>query len=209
MSAAGRPVEDQLRNLDSAAFTTMHILDRVPALFSDREQYAAWRSAIGRGLNVDPLCLVVVGSTGVGISLSPKKEKFLKPFHQGSDVDLAVISSWHFEEAWRLLRSLGPVDRLRTQSKDKADFLKMHRGHLVFDGAIATDMWLPHLPFGPQWASTLGRAATMNPTKDREVKARLYRDFDSLRDYQRSNVERRKADLLESTVKGSTVGFSS
>jgi hypothetical protein len=198
-------MEKQLRTLDAAAFTTLHILDRVPAIFPNREQYAAWRSTIGRGLDVDPLCLVVVGSTGVGISLSPKKEKFLKPFHPGSDVDLAVISPSHFETAWRWLRSLGPVDRLRARSSEQADFLKMHRGHLVFDGAIATDMWLPFLPFGPQWASALGRAGTLNPTKDREVKARLYRDFESLREYQRSNVDKQKAALIASTITSSSV----
>lgn len=201
-------MESQLRTLDAKAFTAVHIMDRVPAIFDSGQQYAAWRSTIARGLGVDPLCLVVVGSTGVGVSMSPKKEKFLRPFHAGSDVDLAVVSQSHFETAWRWLRSLGPVERLRAQSRDQAEFLKMHRSHLVFDGAIATDMWLPDLPFGPQWASTLGRAGTINPTKDREVKARLYRDFESLREYQRANVEKQQAALIAATIEGSTVPVS-
>jgi hypothetical protein len=204
-AAEGASIADQLAQLESAAFTALHILDRVPAIFSTREQFAAWRSSIGRGLDVDPLCLVIVGSTGVGVSLSPRKDKFLKPYHEESDVDLAVISPRHFEVAWRWLRSLGPMDRLRARSTDEADLLKMHRGHLVFDGAIATDMWLPLLPFGPKWASVLGRAGTMNPTKNRDVKARLYRDFESLRDYQRLNVERAKASMIAVSDVGTPV----
>lgn len=198
-------MESALRALDAKAFTTLHIMDRVPAIFSSREQHAAWRSTVGRGLGVDPLCLVVVGSTGVGVSLSPNKDKFLKPFHPGSDVDLAVVSPSHFEIAWKWLRALGPIDLLKASSPEKAELLRMHRGHLVFDGAIATDRWLPFLPFGPQWSSTLGRAGTLNPTNDREVKARLYKDFESLRDYQRRNVERQKAALLASGTPGASV----
>lgn len=144
---------------------------------------------VGRGLEVDPLNLVVVGSTCVGVSLSPGTPKFLRPFHDGSDVDLAVISPRHFDAAWRTLRTWGPVDKLKLKPGDEADLLTWHRKRLVFDGTIATERLLPYLDFGPQWASVLGRAGQMNPTQNRDVKARLYRDFESLRDYHANNIE--------------------
>lgn len=183
-----------LRELDASTFTSVHILDRVPAIFESREQYATWRTNLAADLGVDPLCLVVVGSTAVGISLSPKTEKHLKPYHDESDVDIAVVSATHFEEAWRFLRALGPVTYLKGRP-DVAKLLEWHRKSLVFDGTIATDRLLPYLPFAAQWQAALGRAATAKPTQDRDVKARIYRDFESLREYHRRNVESIEAGL--------------
>lgn len=193
-ASAEKEVPVALRDLDAATFTSLHILDRVPAIFESREQYATWRAALAIDLGVDPLCLVVVGSTAVGVSLSPKKEKRLKAYHDESDIDLAIVSPFHFEEAWQFLRGLGPAANLKGRP-DVADLLQWHRRSLVFDGTIATDQLLPHLPFAAQWQAALGRAATAEPTKDRDVKARIYRDFDSLRAYHRRNVESIQAGL--------------
>ncbi|MEV8265448.1 hypothetical protein AB0P00_14995 [Microbacterium sp. NPDC077057] len=194
MTDAQKAVSAAVRGLDSAAFTSIHILDRVPAIFEDREQYAAWRSDLGAELEVDPLCIVIVGSTAVGVSLSPKDDKRFRPFHDESDVDVAVVSARHFDEAWRWLRALGPLDALKGRP-DEADLLGWHRRSLVFDGTIATDRLLPYLPFGATWQSALGRASLRAPTLDRDVKARIYRDFESLREYHRRNVESLKAEL--------------
>jgi hypothetical protein len=143
---------------------------------------------LANDLGVDPLCLVVVGSTAVGISLSPKVEKQFKAYHDESDVDVAIISPAHFEEAWSFLRGLGPAANLKG-SPDIADLLQWHRRSLVFDGTIATDRLLPYLPFAAPWQAAFGRAATIAPTQDRDVKARIYRSFESLREYQLRNVQ--------------------
>src|SRR4051794_17180464 len=163
-------VRRDLAELDAATFTSLHVLDRVPAIFESHMQYASWRSQIGAGLEVDPLNIVVVGSMSLGVSLSPKEDKFLKPVHSLSDVDIAVISPRHFDESWRALRALGPVDKLRATSKEAAELLAWHRRTLIFDGTIATDRILSYLPFGPAWAGVLGRAGRMAPTQDRDVK---------------------------------------
>lgn len=192
----GANVSEALRTLDPAEFTSLHILDRVPALFESREQYAAWRFALGAHLDVDPLCLVVVGSTAVGVSLSPTK--LFQAFHDGSDVDVAVISPRHFDAAWRYLRSLGPLNKLK--NRPEAELLKWHRRSLVFDGTIHTDGLLPYLSFGAKWQTALGHAARRSPTEDRDVKARIYRDFESLREYHCRNVESLRASLVLSGV---------
>lgn len=182
--------------MDPGEFTSVHILDRVPAIFESRRQYAEWRRILGAGLGVDPLCLVVVGSTAVGVSLSPKKDKLFRTYHDESDVDVGVISPRHFDEAWRFLRSLGPLDQLKTRAGDMADLLQWHRRSLVFDGTIATERLLPHLSYGPDWLAALGRAALIEPTHDRTINVRVYRDFDSLREYHRANVEALRTELL-------------
>lgn len=191
---AEQEVTAALHDLDAATFTDLHILDRVPAIFASREQYAKWRGTLASDLGVDPLCLVVVGSTAVGVSLSPKTEKHLKAYHDESDIDLAIVSPLHFEEAWQFLRGLGPAANLQGRP-DIADLLRWHRRSLVFDGTIATDQLLPHLPFAARWQGALGRAGNAEPTQDRDVKARIYRDFESLRVYHRRNVESIKAGL--------------
>lgn len=193
-------IQFDLSRLDSASFTSFHILDRVPAIFESRHQYASWRSQIGKGLGVDPLNLLVVGSTCVGVSLSPSRNKFLKPFHPESDIDLAVVSGRHFDEAWRWLRDLGPIDTLRETSRDTADLLSWHKRSLVFDGTIATERLLQHLPFGAEWAAVLGRAGKVPPTQDRDVKARIYRDFDSLRAYHEKNVKSLRMQIETSVL---------
>lgn len=193
-------LELDLSRLDSSTFTSIHILDRVPAIFESRRQYAGWRAQVGKGLGVDPLNLLVVGSTSVGVSLSPSKTKLMKPYHSGSDVDLAVVSAQHFDEAWRWLRGLGPMDILRAKSRDTADLLQWHKRSLVFDGTIATERLLPYLPFGADWAAVLGRAGKLPPTQDRDVNARIYRDFDSLRAYHEKNVESLKVEIQSSVL---------
>lgn len=185
-------LQGALRTMDPAAFTSIHILDRLPHVFSSRDQYIAWKTVLGRELNVDPLCITVVGSGAVGFSLSPREEKRYRAFHPESDIDVAVISPMHFDEAWRNLRAMGTVGE-----RELRGYWRRHREALIFDGTIATDAVLSHLTFGAKWTAALGRAAKRNPTKDRDVKARIYRDFESLREYQRKGVDRLRADLVE------------
>jgi hypothetical protein len=68
--------------------------------------------------------------------------------------------------------------------------LRWHRRNLVFDGTIATDQLLGRLPFGPRWSAALGRASNREPTTGRVVKARIYRDFESVRAYQLRGLRR-------------------
>ncbi|MBZ4487416.1 hypothetical protein LQ938_01160 [Microbacterium sp. cx-55] len=192
-------LQEAMRTMDVAQFTSLHVLDRLPHVFASREQYTAWRTVLGRGLGVDPLCIVVVGSGAVGFSLSPREEKRFRAFHGESDIDVAIISPTHFEEAWRNIRAM----RGET-ARELRGHWRHHRSSLVFDGTIATDTVLAHLSFGPQWASALGRVARVHPTMDRDVKARIYRDFDSLRDYQRRGVEKLRGELLDDQNQGPT-----
>jgi hypothetical protein len=96
-----------LRNLSAEDFTSRQLLDRVPWLFSDRPQYIGWKAALAADLEVDPYMLVVVGSAAVGFSLSPWKR--FSEFGPNSDIDVAVVSTRHFDDAWRWLRDLGPT----------------------------------------------------------------------------------------------------
>jgi hypothetical protein len=43
-----------LRDLSPEVFTSRHILDRVPWLFTSRGQYVDWKSHLAADLDVDP-----------------------------------------------------------------------------------------------------------------------------------------------------------
>ncbi|QFZ23824.1 hypothetical protein [Saccharothrix syringae] len=185
-------IRRNIRNLTPEEFTNHHIVDRVPYIFSDRKQYVEWKSLLAADLDVDPYTIVIVGSSCLGYSISPTK--LFNPFHQRSDIDVAVISSAHFEQAWTWLRRPGVRDMF--ESKRWQHSFDDHRSRLVFDGAIATDKILNRLPYGPQWARALHRAANREPTTRRTIKARIYKDFEALRTYQISNVRTIKQKLL-------------
>ncbi len=172
-----RDVQEQ----DAATFCSHHVLDRVPWLFDeDRSLYIEWKSQLAAGLRVDPYEICVVGSAATGISLSPSKD--LRLFTEKSDIDVAVISTYHFDSAWRTLRDLGA--RAAFVSRRQRDGIDRHRSGLIFDGCIGTDKILGLLDYGPAWRNALASAARLRPTEGRKVKARVYRDFDALRAYQ-------------------------
>ena len=173
-----------LQVLSAPSFTSRYILDRVPWIFAgDRIAYVQWKESLGSDLHVDPCGIVIVGSAATCVSLSPGKD--LARFHERSDIDVAVISAWHFDVAWRWLRSLAAD--LDTDGTARIA-VKAHRRRYVFDGTIATDQFVAYLPFGPEWVGALANAGTQDPIQGRVLNARLYRDFDSLREYQLKGV---------------------
>lgn len=186
-------VREALLSYEPDRFTSHFVLDRVPWLWPDRSSYVEWKCELAEGLDVDPYAIVVVGSACTGVTLNPKKELFSE-FKPTSDVDVAIISSYHFELAWKTLREMGNRGRVPTASERRAR--KQHRSYLVFDGTIATDWILSDLPFGRQWQTSFNRAELALPGGGRyEVKGRIYRDLRDLRTYQVRNIERLKKDL--------------
>lgn len=179
------------QDLTPEQFCSHHILDRVPWLFDDRGSYIEWKQKLARDLEIDPYAVCIVGSAATGFSLSPKKD--LRLFGPNSDIDVAVISAYHFDVAWRKIRSLSSGALLLSRTLGRK--VERHRTGLLFDGCIATDQILSSLEFGPTWANGLARAAREYPVIGHPVKARLYRDFDALRSYQMKSAVYAKEEL--------------
>lgn len=170
------------------------IIDRIPILFEKSvERYAVWRSALAKGLGVDPSSLIITGSSAFGISLNPYKN--FKYFDESSDIDVAVISEHHFGLAWRSLRNLGST--IHGLSPAIKQSVRAHVECYIYWGTIATDRILPILPFGKEWGIALNEARNIEPTKGRVINARIYRDFDSLRAYQVNNLRTLRSQELE------------
>lgn len=187
---------EQLKDLPVEKFVSRFILERTPFIFQNNHyEFLDWRATIAEKLLVDGCAVIITGSAGVGISLNPTKN--FKAFDDTSDVDVAVVSMYHFEEAWRRLRNLRSGALRLTSIERRA--IQMHREHYIYWGTIATDKILPVLPFGHAWQQSLSEMARITPTHQRTINVRVYRDFESLRGYQAHNVANLREQLLTSS----------
>jgi hypothetical protein len=138
-----------------------------------------WRHALADELHIDPRAVAMVGSAAVGLSLNPNKK--LAPFDDESDVDVAVISTHHFESGWAWLRGLGANAHSLPAAAKRS--VNDHRTRLVFLATIATDKLIEHMPLAGTWVPALARMSQRTPPSPRTVNVRLYRDFEALRAY--------------------------
>jgi hypothetical protein len=160
------------------------ILERLPLTFDDKEQYFHWRHMLAEGLQVDPRDVMLVGSALTGRSISARKR--FSMFHKKSDVDIAIISPSHFDRAWHWFREANPS--LLGFDPEQLRLFNRHREAYVFDGMIAANVFLGHLPFGFEWNRELQRSEQYLPPnlRGRVLSVRIYKDNAALR---RAQVE--------------------
>lgn len=183
-------LHEQIITREGRAFVSRYIFDSIPFIFdNDLEAWIAWKSAFGARIDVDPRDIVITGSAGIGYSLNPYKN--FKAFDYDSDVDLGVVSSHYFDLAWRYLRQRR-VEWLSLRQAMR-DAINAHRSNYVFSGTIAADKILHLLPFGNSWQDALDVMATTQPTVGREIRLRIYKDFDCLRSYQSETMRRARS----------------
>ncbi len=192
-------LQDAILKTDPKSFVSHYIIEPIPFAFSgDFTGWLGWKESLASLIDVDPHDVVMTGSAALGYSLNP--DKGFKQFDSASDFDCGVISAYYFDVAWRFLRQ-SQVSWLSYPSKTRYA-LNSHRKRYVFQGTIATDMILGVLPFGKEWLGAL-RAMETGSAAGRDVKLRIYKDFDALRFYQANNIQRLRdamADDLEKHV---------
>ena len=188
-----REVISAITALSAAEFISQYLFDRVPHIFAnDRKSFVSWKGDLAEAIGVDPACITLVGSSAVGMSLNPLKG--FRPFDSGSDVDVGVISHYHFTVAWRFLRTQG-YRRTHVDAKTRSAWDE-HVKRYIYWGTIATDRLLGILPFGKHWLDALTTMARVSPTVGRDVNLRIYSDYESLRAYQVLAAQRARVELL-------------
>ncbi|WP_415887696.1 hypothetical protein ACMXYO_06375 [Neptuniibacter sp. QD37_6] len=188
---------DELIGTSPDLVASMWILNRVPYPFNgDPRAFENWRHKLAALVEVDASEIVITGSGAFGISLNPNKN--YKDFDDGSDIDVAIISEYFFNTSWRFLRNLGSdIHKLPQPAKQS---VRDHVQKYIYWGTIATDKILPYLPFGKKWADALDKMAQEHPTQGRNIKARIYKDFESLRAYQVNNLKNLRTQELEKGI---------
>lgn len=186
--------QNQIIERDHPGFVSRYFFENVPFLFNDDiDGWIKWKTKLGNLIEVDPRNIVLTGSAAIGYSLNPHKN--FRRFSNKSDIDCGVVSSYHFDLAWRYLRQQR-VEWL-TQPARVREAISIHRQNYIFEGTIATDKMLALLPFGRTWSSALQSMSKEQPTIGRDIKLRVYKDFEALRNYQMKGLRDAKAKLLE------------
>lgn len=137
-------------------------------------------------LDVERNGIFCIGSGAIGLSINPEKISggHLKSFDSGSDLDIAVVSSRHFELAWRDLL-LATQPHLKEVPANVEEHLSWQRKRL-FDGAILGNKLLGSFSFGTRWLGAIDSfSGRLAEALDRNVNAEfwIYRDYWSLRNY--------------------------
>jgi hypothetical protein len=182
-------IKTDLYELKAGHFVSKWFAEKTPFVFgADAEAHTSWRRDLAAGLGISLFSITLIGSAAVGISLNPSNN--FAPFDQESDIDVAVVSSFHFDEAWRWLRQLGSERYGLPATAQK--WIKEHETRLIYWGMIATDQLLPHMPMGSRWLSILAGLSQFAPVNGRDISVRLYRDFDALEGALQHSVRKMK-----------------
>jgi hypothetical protein len=185
--------KEEITNTDISYMTSKWIVEKVPFIFSNSlESYIKWKEILAKKIGVDSKAIVLTGSSSVGFSLNP--EKNLRPFTKESDIDIAIISQHYFDISWHFLRNIGT--KRYNYNRKEIDAIDDHRLRLIYWGTIATDKIIQILPFGNTWMKALNEMALIEPTKDRVLNFRIYKDFEALRAYHLNNLKTIKDNLI-------------
>ncbi|MGZ8191640.1 MAG: hypothetical protein ACXWTS_10500 [Methylococcaceae bacterium] len=188
---------NELLNTPPELVASLWILDRIPYPFREnKKQYTEWRHKLSSLIEVDSSEIIITGSAAFGISLNPNKN--YRFYNDVSDIDVAIVSEYFFNTSWRYLRNLGTDIHSMPQAAKQS--VKDHVKKYIYWGTIATDKLLPYLPFGTQWLNALEEMSKLEPTKNRTIKARIYKDFESLRAYQVNNLKNLRTQELEKGI---------
>ncbi|NJP35718.1 hypothetical protein [Micromonospora thermarum] len=171
-----------LEDEDSRILVGRIVIDRLPYTFETKKQYFTWRDELAEGIQVDARDIIIVGSAATGRSLSAKKK--FGVFGSKSDVDIAVVSSRHFDIAWQWFRRVN-VNLLNLDDEGLRLF-EQHRKQYIFNGMIAANYFLNYLPFGTSWVQELQRCEKYLPSvlRGRKMSVRIYKDNEALREAQ-------------------------
>ena len=178
---------------DISFMTSKWIIEKVPFIFSDNlENYIKWKEILANKIGVDSKAIVVTGSASVGFSLNPDNN--LREFNDKSDIDVAIVSQHYFDISWHFLRNIGT--KRHGYNRKVNDSIDDHRNRLIYWGTIATDKIIQILPFGEKWITALNEMSTFEPTKDRTINIRIYKDFEALRAYHLNSLKTIKDKII-------------
>lgn len=187
-------LRDSIFRMDPSDFVSYYIFEPIPFIFEGNlSNWVQWKNKLAPKLGVDPYEIVLTGSAATGYSLSPSKK--LRQFSGDSDIDVGIVSEYHFEIAWRFLRNMR--SRWNELKPTQRENIRRHRENFIFSGTIAADRVLPELPFGKAWQNALDEMGRQSPTTDREVKLRIYKDYDALRNYHIDGILKLRIALID------------
>lgn len=187
--------EDLIEASNLPVWIDRHFLRQDPFAFSQGAHNAFFDfiEECSRELNVDANSIYCIGSGAIGLSFNPSKMAGgeLKAFDRSSDLDIAIISPFYFETAWRDLRTA-----VHPEYANPSRTLQLkieHQRRRMFDGAIIANKLLSHLSFGPDWLKARQRLQLVWKEKlgiSGGLNMWIYRDYWSVRSYSAEGIRK-------------------
>ena len=172
--------DQDLNGLSSIQIVRKHIISGDCHILS-RDQYFNLRSEVADYFGLHPNQVLVVGSAKLGFSIVP--DKLYRPFFDGSDIDVVLVSSTLFDSVWKDVfnyeREVGDWPKYR----EFVDYL--------FQGWIRPDK-LPRsemFPFGKKWWRFFQKVTNSRMYGDCKIAGALYKSYFFLENYQEYCVQ--------------------
>jgi hypothetical protein len=156
---------------------------------NDPSLILALKKEISKRYSIHVKEIEIVGSAKIGFSLS--NERFGKPFCETSDIDLAVISSQLFDNAWlNLLR----MDMIYYKLPD-ADREKLKECYETIHRGFISPERLPYKSnFGQRWWEMFSRISNDPKYEKRKIRGRLFKNWWFAEKYYSIQIEKLKKE---------------
>lgn len=198
-------VTRELRRLDGVRVRELpvwvdeHFLTHDPFAFKGRD-FKDFRTFASSALDIEHHNIWCTGSGALGFSLNPGKysheNNTPKLFDNRSDLDISIVSTHHFDVAWKELRERF-YSYATEPDKEFSKKMQMQRKKL-FDGAIRTDMLLEDLSISARWIPAVRSMESWVADRfDRntDVNFWIYRDIWSARNYIAAGARKLKGQI--------------
>ncbi|PWN02563.1 hypothetical protein DJ010_12655 [Nocardioides silvaticus] len=166
---------------------------------------------LASGLKIDPGGVRLVGSGCVGYSVAP--DTFPRQFHDGSDLDFAIVSEELFDAAWDTLLTWGHPRRHGLYAHE-LDWFNRRKDEIFWGWIDVGYLTFPRLKFMRElrplrdlrfrWFDAFQSVSGAFPSTHlagRDVGGRLYRTEDQLVHYQAEGLRKLKYRLANASKK--------
>jgi hypothetical protein len=163
--------------LDPMSVVSDIILSSEPYAFRNHPQaYEEFRCELASRLKLDCEAICLIGSARLGFSLN--KAKIFSPFSDQSDLDVVIVASDVFGEAW--LELVSKQDRFPLAGEDELSRFKRTREH-IFDGYFRPDHFPIDTELSKSWFPKLATRFASPLAQMHPVKAWLFMSWEHAR----------------------------
>jgi len=179
--------KNDLTTLSPIDITRRHVVFGECAVI-DPDEYFRLRSTVARQYEIHPNDVLVVGSGKLGFSIAPQKRYC--PFHDGSDLDVVIISERFFDIVWK------DVHRYFNQGGywEHSDKFREY----LFRGWIRPDKLPPdhRFPFGKTWWEFFNELSASRDFSISRIRGAIYRNWYFLEAYQELAISECAREIL-------------
>lgn len=151
------------------------------------QDYDEFKLYMSKNLELHVNNIAIVGSAKMGFSLSPGKD--YSTFHEGSDIDLVIVSEPTFKSSWHAFRELKNKGYISTYAPIAKD---------IFRGFVSLKEVDTRVEFFDSWSrmvEPLKRDLQTIFGIPHEINYRIYDSWESVEDYHKTGLQELKDKL--------------